>query len=55
MLYPDVTIQDGFTHPNTFHAVFITYIVGFLILFPGFFYFWRLFMKDKRYLDQKES
>jgi cytochrome d ubiquinol oxidase subunit II len=55
MIYPDVTIQSGFTHPNTFRALFITYIVGFLILFPGFIYFWKLFMKDKRYLKQNES
>ncbi|PLR68480.1 cytochrome d ubiquinol oxidase subunit II [Bacillus sp. UMB0893] len=55
MIYPDVSIQDGFTHPKTFHALFITYIVGFSILFPGFFFFWRLFMKDKRYLKQNES
>ncbi len=55
MIYPDVTIESGFTHPNTFRALFMTYIVGFLILFPGFFYFWKLFMKDKRYLKQNES
>ncbi|WP_226528406.1 cytochrome d ubiquinol oxidase subunit II [Metabacillus niabensis] len=55
MIYPDVTIESGFTHPNTFRALFVTYIVGFLILFPGFVYFWKLFMKDKRYLKQNES
>jgi len=55
MIYPDVTIESGFTHPNTFRALFVTYIVGFLILFPGFIYFWKLFMKDKRYLKQNES
>ncbi len=54
MIYPDVTIQSGFTHPNTFRALFTSYIVGFVILFPGFIYFWRLFMKDKRYLQQND-
>jgi len=54
MIYPDVTIQSGFTHPNTFKALFTTYIVGFVILFPGFIYFWRLFMKDRRYLQKQE-
>jgi cytochrome bd ubiquinol oxidase subunit II len=54
MIYPHVTIQSGFTHPNTFRALFISYIVGFVILFPGFIYFWRLFMKDKRYLQQND-
>ncbi len=53
MIYPEVTIQSGFTDPNSFRAVFASYIVGFLILFPGFVYFWRLFMHDKKYLRQK--
>ena len=55
MIYPDVTIESGFTHPATFRALFASYIVGFVILFPGFVYFWRLFMKDKRYLKQDKS
>ncbi|GIN66970.1 putative cytochrome bd menaquinol oxidase subunit II [Bacillus sonorensis] len=54
MIYPDVTIQSGFTAPETFRALFISYIVGFIILFPGFYYFWKLFMKDKRYIKQPE-
>lgn len=48
MVYPHVTIESGFTDPNSFRAVFVTYIVGFLILFPGFAYFWSIFMKDSR-------
>ncbi|UII55308.1 cytochrome d ubiquinol oxidase subunit II [Cytobacillus spongiae] len=55
IVYPEVTIQEAFTDPNSFRAVFITYIVGFAILFPGFIYFWSLFMHDKKYLRQKES
>ncbi|MBB6177724.1 cytochrome d ubiquinol oxidase subunit II [Anoxybacillus tengchongensis] len=55
MIYPDITIESGFTHPNTFRALFVTYIVGFAILFPGFIYFWRLFMKDRRYLANDEK
>ncbi|MBM7662688.1 cytochrome d ubiquinol oxidase subunit II [Bacillus mesophilus] len=53
IVYPEVTIQNSFTDPNSFRAVFITYIIGFAILFPGFIYFWSLFMNDKRYLRQK--
>lgn len=53
IIYPNITIESAFTDPNSFKAVFITYIVGFAILFPGFFYFWSLFMNDKRYLRQK--
>ncbi|MBP1999993.1 cytochrome d ubiquinol oxidase subunit II [Paenibacillus shirakamiensis] len=51
-IYPNITIQDGVTDPNSFRVVFATYIVGFVILFPGFFYFWRLFMNDKKYIQQ---
>ncbi|RLQ97844.1 cytochrome d ubiquinol oxidase subunit II [Falsibacillus albus] len=52
-IYPGLTIESGFTDPSSFRAVFTIYIVGFLILFPGFVYFWSLFMKDKRYVRQK--
>ncbi|WP_160724081.1 cytochrome d ubiquinol oxidase subunit II [Bacillus sp. USDA818B3_A] len=52
IVYPKVTIHSAFTDPNSFRAIFITYIVGFAILFPGFIYFWSLFMNDKRYLRQ---
>ncbi|QDP41927.1 cytochrome d ubiquinol oxidase subunit II [Radiobacillus deserti] len=52
IIYPDITIHAAFTDPNSFRAVFTTYIVGFAILFPGFIYFWSLFMKDKKYLRQ---
>jgi cytochrome bd ubiquinol oxidase subunit II len=55
IIYPNVTIHSAFTDPNSFRAVFITYIVGFAILFPGFFYFWRLFMHDKHYLKTKKQ
>jgi cytochrome bd ubiquinol oxidase subunit II len=54
IVYPNVTIASGFTHPAMFKALFITYLVGFAILLPGFIYFWRLFMTDKRYVKQKE-
>ncbi|MFZ3589320.1 cytochrome d ubiquinol oxidase subunit II [Bacillus sp. DJP31] len=55
IVYPNVTIESSFTDPNTFRAMFIVYIISFAILIPGFIYFWKLFMKDKRYLKQKES
>lgn len=53
IVYPIVTIESGFTHPEAFRAVFISYIVGFVILFPGFIYFWKLFMNDQRYIRQE--
>ncbi|WP_059171488.1 cytochrome d ubiquinol oxidase subunit II [Bacillus sp. FJAT-27445] len=55
LVYPDVTIHSAFTDPNSFRAVFATYIVGFAILFPGFIYFWSLFMHDKKYLRKNKA
>lgn len=52
IVYPDVTIASGFTNPNMFRALFYSYIIGFAILAPGFVFFWRMFMKDRRYLKQ---
>ncbi|WP_202079796.1 cytochrome d ubiquinol oxidase subunit II [Caldalkalibacillus salinus] len=54
LVYPHVTLASGFTHPNTFRALFIMYIVGFAILLPGFIYFWKLFMKDEGYLRKQK-
>lgn len=54
IVYPSVTIESGFTHPSMFRALFVSYIVGFAILIPGFIYFWRLFMKDRRYIKSGE-
>jgi len=54
IVYPEVTIASGFTHPNTFRALFASYLVGFAILIPGFILFWRMFMKDVRYLRAKQ-
>ncbi|KEO84853.1 cytochrome d ubiquinol oxidase subunit II [Tumebacillus flagellatus] len=53
IVYPSVTIQSGFTDESTFHALFVSYLVGFVVLTPGFWLFWRMFMRDKKYLRQK--
>ncbi|WP_077622230.1 cytochrome d ubiquinol oxidase subunit II [Sediminibacillus massiliensis] len=55
LVYPTITIEEGFTNPNAFRALFVSYVVGFAILFPGFIYFWKLFMKDKAYAKKKEG
>ncbi|MCX7569737.1 cytochrome d ubiquinol oxidase subunit II [Tumebacillus sp. DT12] len=53
LVYPGVTIESGFTAESTFHALFISYLVGFAILTPGFLYFWKLFMTDRQYLKKR--
>ncbi|MFC0525066.1 cytochrome d ubiquinol oxidase subunit II [Pontibacillus salicampi] len=53
LVYPDLTVQDGFTNPAMFYQLLIAYAIGLSILVPAFFLFWRLFLKDQRYLEQK--
>ncbi|TWI54448.1 cytochrome d ubiquinol oxidase subunit II [Halalkalibacter nanhaiisediminis] len=54
-LYPDLTIYDAFTNDTMFRSLMIGYGFGMAILIPVFIWFWRLFMKDKRYLRQEEA
>ncbi|RNA66336.1 cytochrome d ubiquinol oxidase subunit II [Alteribacter keqinensis] len=54
ILYPDLTIQDAFTDPTMFRWLLVGYGVGLAILVPAFVVFWRLFMKDKRYLQAEK-
>ncbi|RWZ52217.1 hypothetical protein EQV77_16095 [Halobacillus fulvus] len=53
LIYPDLTVADGFTSPATFYPMLIIYAIGFGILIPAFILFWRLFLKDRRYLKQE--
>ncbi|PYZ95483.1 hypothetical protein CR205_18285 [Alteribacter lacisalsi] len=54
ILYPDLTIQDAFTDPAMFRWLLVGYGVGMALLIPAFIVFWRLFMKDKRYLQAEK-
>ncbi|QAS52563.1 cytochrome d ubiquinol oxidase subunit II [Halobacillus litoralis] len=53
LIYPDLTVEDGFTSPDIFYQMLIVYGAGFGILIPAFILFWRLFLKDRRYLKQE--
>ncbi|TCS95990.1 cytochrome d ubiquinol oxidase subunit II [Hazenella coriacea] len=53
IVYPHLRVQDAFTNINTFYSLLWTITIGTAILLPGFIAFWRLFLKDKRYLRQK--
>lgn len=54
IMYPDVTADNSMTNPAMFKALLISYTVGLTLLVPGFILFWRLFMKDKQYLEQED-
>lgn len=51
LLYPDVNIYDAFTNETMFRYLLIGFIVGLAVLIPVFIWFWRLFFKDKAYLQ----
>ncbi|WP_274650783.1 cytochrome d ubiquinol oxidase subunit II [Paenibacillus humicola] len=50
IIYPDLTVEAGFTNHTMFVSLLWGYGIGTAILFPAFVLFWRLFLKDKRYL-----
>lgn len=50
IVYPDLTVEAGFTNHTMFLSLLWGYGVGTAVLFPVFVLFWWLFLKDKRYL-----
>lgn len=50
ILYPYLTIEQGITNAAMFRSLLVGYGVGTLVLVPVFIWFWRLFLKDRRYL-----
>lgn len=53
IIYPYLTVNMGFTTPQMFNALLVGYAAGVGVLIPLFVWFWRLFLKDKRYLKQQ--
>lgn len=53
MVFPHLTVEDGFTNSAMFYQLLIAYSIGLSILVPAFILFWRLFLKDKRYVKQE--
>ncbi len=52
LVYPIVSIYDSFTNAEMFRAAIMVLIIGIAILFPGFIWFWRLFLENKAYLQK---
>ncbi|GIP37289.1 membrane protein [Paenibacillus sp. J31TS4] len=50
IVYPFSTVERGFTNDAMFYSLLGGYVVGALVFLPVFYLFWRLFLKDKRYL-----
>lgn len=50
LIYPHVTVEQAFTNNRMFYSLLVSYLIGTAVLAPGFYMFWRLFLKDKRYI-----
>lgn len=51
LLYPYLTIYDGFTNPAMATALIIAFIAGLLLLIPSLYLLMRLFLYDKQYIE----
>lgn len=54
IVYPEITVQNSFTNVEMFRAAVLVLIVGIAILFPGFVWFWRLFLENKAYAGKPD-
>jgi cytochrome d ubiquinol oxidase subunit II len=53
IVFPHLTVSEAFTNIDTFYSLLGVFTIGLAILLPGFIIFWRLFLKDKKYLQQE--
>lgn len=53
LLYPYLTVQDGFTNHGMAKALIIAFIGGLLLLIPSLYLLLRLFLFDKEYVAGK--
>ena len=51
LLYPELTVHNSFTDPTMFKNAMIVLIAGIAILFPGFVWFWRLFLSRRAFFQ----
>ncbi len=52
LVYPIVTVYNSFTNVQMFRAALVVLVIGIAILFPGFIWFWRLFLENRTYLHR---
>ncbi|MGV3487305.1 MAG: cytochrome d ubiquinol oxidase subunit II [Tuberibacillus sp.] len=50
LLYPFLTIYDGFTNPTMAWALIVAFIAGLLLLIPSLLLLLKLFLFDKKYI-----
>lgn len=54
ILYPYIHLKDGVTNDNMALALVISFIAGFLLLFPSLLLLLKLFVLDKEYVEGKK-
>lgn len=55
LLYPYITIYDGFTNETMAIALIVAFIAGLVLLIPSLFLIMRLFLFDSKYVQGKTS
>jgi cytochrome d ubiquinol oxidase subunit II len=53
ILFPYLTVGQAITNDATFRSLLVSYSIGIAVLAPGFYMFWRLFLKDKKYISRQ--
>ncbi|MCK0472244.1 cytochrome d ubiquinol oxidase subunit II [Halalkalibacter sp. APA_J-10(15)] len=52
LLYPDVTIYDGFTNETMAYTLIVVFILGFMLLIPSLYLVFKLFIMNKPYIQK---
>ncbi|GGE73180.1 cytochrome d ubiquinol oxidase subunit II [Priestia taiwanensis] len=53
IVYPIMTVTDGFTTVETFRTLLIVYAAGVAVLLPGFLIFWNVFLKNRSLIREE--
>ncbi|GAA0361173.1 cytochrome d ubiquinol oxidase subunit II [Bacillus horti] len=55
LLYPHITIYDGFTNPAMATALIVAFIAGLFLLIPSLYLLMRLFLFDGKYVEGRSG
>ncbi|WP_227937957.1 cytochrome d ubiquinol oxidase subunit II [Alkalihalobacillus deserti] len=55
LLYPNLTIYDGFTNETMAYALITAFIFGFVLLIPSLYLVFKLFIMNKPYIQKRKS
>ncbi|MFC0558949.1 cytochrome d ubiquinol oxidase subunit II [Halalkalibacter alkalisediminis] len=55
LLYPNLTIYDGFTNETMAYALITAFVFGFMLLIPSLYLVFKLFIMNKPYIQKRNS